>query len=85
MVARAYRQAGSLVVVTDEPATCAWSPLDCGFAVADASGDDEVTVMTGGSRSHSIGFDAGTTYHVKCADVFGNTAGQCQIVVRGGI
>jgi hypothetical protein len=85
IVTRVYQQAGSLVVITDEAATCAWSPLDCSFAVDDANEDSGVTVMTGSGNRHSTNFDAGTTYHVKCVDTFGNRAGQCQIIVRGGI
>jgi len=85
LATRVYDDSGSLVVVTNEEATCGYVTEDpedsgiCGFVI------DDVELMSGsGSLEHSISFDSSETYYVRCKDSFGNEPSECSVIVSGG-
>jgi len=74
-VIRVLRQ-GNLKITTDEDAECAYSNENCEFYYENA------TKMTGLLREHTIGFELGKTYYVKCRDLFNNKPDGCSVIVR---
>jgi len=76
-ITRAYYD-GALRIMTDEPATCAYSLTDtsCSFEVENA------TLMSGETKEHSADWQTDATYYIKCKDVYGREPGNCNIVVR---
>jgi len=80
-VGRVYSQGGSLFVVTNEKAECAYKFNNCGFEVSAG----EQMGRTNEGLNHFTSFDKDKTYYVKCKDEFGNEQAGCDIVVSGGM
>ena len=82
-ITRVYDDGGELVVVTDEPSTCAYSFNSCNFRV------DEESVIGIRSASdgivHSVSFDREKTYYIKCKDLYNNEKSTCDITATGGM
>jgi hypothetical protein len=76
LITRVYSSGSSLNVVTNEPSTCAWSNNACSFDFATG------TLLSGSSYTHTMPYQNGITYRIKCKDTFGNI-GTC-ISVTGG-
>jgi len=94
-VTRIYRESGSLFIVTDEVAECAYTfaPVEgrnaaCDFQVEEANSVGGVVLMRIVSDSegfrHSTSFNDDKTYHIKCEDEFGNEPLGCNVVASSG-
>lgn len=84
VVTRVYDRSGTLIVITNENAECAFLKGDgkkdeCGFAF------EKGTRMEGNEKVHSTLFD-GNVYSITCRDRWKNTPGACNVVVgKGGV
>jgi hypothetical protein len=78
-ITRVYDQFGTLNVVTEENAECAFSYVGCGFSFD----DPETTTMSGSGLTHTSNFGSGLTHYIKCRDEFENV-GIC-LTVAGGL
>lgn len=69
---------GSLKVMTDENALCAYSLKDsrCSFDIENS------TEMIGEGKEHSADWQTDSAYYIKCKDNYGNEPGRCSIIVR---
>ena len=80
LATRAYKESGSLIVITDEKAECYYSTATCDF---DMMGN--VTSMTTAlSTTHRASWIAGQTYYIKCKDTWGNANPWCAIRINAG-
>lgn len=87
-VTRVYNDGGNLVIITSEPAKCAYvnAPVQgktaCGFSF-----DDEINLFTTSGDFHSTSFNSAKKYYIKCKDLFENQlrTDQCNIVVSRGV
>ncbi len=70
IITHIYSSGASLSVITNEPATCAFSTTNCGFDFTAG------TLLSGSSQVHTMPYDNGITYRIKCRDTFGNI-GMC--------
>ena len=75
LVTRAYNLNG-LNVITNEPATCAFSTNSCSFSFVNG------TLMTGNALVHTTPFTNGLTRYVICRDAFSNV-GACTVLGQG--
>ncbi len=75
-ITRIYKAGTNLRVVTNEPSTCAWSKNACSFEFANG------TALTGTTHTHTMPYENGINYKIKCKDSFGNI-GTC-MSVNGG-
>ncbi len=81
---RLYAQSGNLILVTHEPASCAFRTEGlrrddaCAFTFSNA------TVMSGQEYVHSIPFDNAFPYYIKCKDAFEHVPGDCTTIVQRG-
>lgn len=77
VITRAYYD-GSLKIMTNEDAVCAYSFTDskCKFDIENA------TQMSGQGKEHSTGWQTDETYYIKCEDVYGRKPGRCSIIIR---
>ena len=77
VITRVYYD-GSLKIVTDEPATCAYSFTDskCRFDIENA------TFMSGQEEEHSADWQTDSIFYIKCKDIYGREPGRCSITVR---
>jgi len=76
LITRVYNVGTNLQVITNEPSTCAYSTSSCSFDFVNG------TILSGASYSHSMSYDNGLTYRIKCKDTFENM-GTC-LSVSGG-
>ncbi len=76
MITRVYKSGSNLKVVTNEPSSCAWNKNACSFEFANG------TLMTGTSYAHTMPYENGINYKIKCKDSFGNI-GTCMNVYGG--
>jgi len=61
----------NLILTTDEDAECYYNLTNCNFAL---DGEDATSISTMLDTTHTISnFNPKIDYHVKCADVWGNT------------
>ena len=67
------------LIVTDEESIYSYSFNDCSFSF------DDGERMSGDSLRHTVFFDQGKTHYIKCKDEYDNVAGNCNIVVKGGL
>ncbi|MFH1586149.1 MAG: hypothetical protein ABIB79_05260 [archaeon] len=77
IITRAFKDGGSLRLITDEEAKCYYDFSRCSFNTANAS-----SMTTALSKFHSANWQAGKTYHIKCADIWENKNSGCAIIVR---
>jgi len=75
IITRAYYDAG-LTIITNEPATCAYSVIDCNFDIENA------TAMSSTEKEHNADWDTEQTYYIRCQDEYGNQPGKCSIIIR---
>ncbi len=76
IITRVYSSGASLTVITNEASTCAWSTTSCSFDFASG------TLLSGSSQVHTMPYDNGITYRIKCKDAF-NNIGTC-LTASGG-
>lgn len=82
-VARAYYDDPNLKIITNEPSECVYGTTDCIYTFADGL---KMTDSSDG-LSHSIDWNARSTFYIKCKDNYGNqpnanTGSGCSIIVR---
>ena len=82
IVVRAYNEANSLKIETNEPAECVYSTSDgvgCGYTF-----EDGLPFTTSDNINHFIDWDPSTNFYIKCKDSFDNKPlpNQCSITVR---
>ncbi len=75
IITRVY-DGGTLTVITNEPAECAYSNNECSFNFANE------TIMSGMELVHTTSFEFGLEYYIKCQDLYGNL-GSC-LEITGG-
>ena len=76
LITRVYNSGNSLRVVTNEPSTCAYSIDSCSFDFAKG------TLLSGLDHYHTMPYNNGITYRIKCKDSFENI-GTCLSVTGG--
>ncbi|HIG94200.1 MAG: hypothetical protein QT05_C0032G0005 [archaeon GW2011_AR13] len=72
-----YSEDGKIELYTDEKAECFYHPTKCNFDI-----DNATSMTVGFSQEHFANWDPGITYHVKCADVWGNTNPDCAVILN---
>ena len=80
-ITRVYREQENIKLITNEPAQCVYSNLNCNYAFEDGS---EVGSLDG--TNHFVAWETSINYYIKCKDKFGNypvPQDQCSIIVRG--
>lgn len=77
-VTRVYNSGGSLKVVTNEDAVCAYSFDSCKFGFD----DPDVELMSGSEKEHTESWQTEQTYYIKCKDYYENSPSRCSIIVR---
>ncbi len=75
-VVRVYNQGSDLKIITNEEARCYYNLARCNFDINNAT-----SMAIGYSTRHSAAWILGQTYHIKCADYWGNTNPDCAIIV----
>ncbi|MGV8142893.1 MAG: hypothetical protein ACP5NS_04670 [Candidatus Pacearchaeota archaeon] len=76
LITRIYSSGSALTVITNEDSTCAWSTESCSFDFATG------TLLSGSSHVHTMPYENGINYRIKCKDTFGNI-GTC-LTASGG-
>ena len=76
LITRIFSSGSTLNVITNEAATCAYATSSCSFDFANA------TLLSGLANSHTMPYNNGRTYRIKCQDTFANM-GNC-LSVSGG-
>lgn len=79
-IVRAYNQNNRLKLITNEDAKCFYGNdrvKGCGFDINNASSMSSLF-----STTHSVDWDSGKTYYVRCTDLFDNTNPSCAITVN---
>ena len=74
-VIRAYN-AGVLKIITDEDSECVFLDKNCNYIFENA------TKMSGILREHEADWQEGSTYFIKCKDLWDNKPGGCSIIVK---
>ena len=77
-VTRVYNSGGSLKVMTNEDAVCAYSFNNCKFGFD----DEDVELMSGSEKEHTESWQTEQTYYIKCKDYYENSPSRCSIIVR---
>lgn len=81
-VARVYNEGGSLMVVTNEPADCAYvndQKTGCSFSFL----NETITFMDGAdSEYHTTAWNTNATYYIRCKDIWENQQSGCSIIVK---
>jgi len=77
IVTRAYREGGSLTVLTDKEAECYYDLYTCNFDIINGT-----SMTTKLSTTHSAPWNTENTYYVKCKDKWENTNPYCAIKVK---
>jgi len=80
VIIRAYREASTLTIATDEDSSCVYSIKNCNYEF------DTGTAMTGEFvKEHSADWRTDVTYYIKCKDSFGNApaSASCSLVAHG--
>ena len=69
-----------IILITDEPAQCAYSTEDCFYTFAD---ETITNITTFNTNQHLITWDPGIDIHVKCKDKYNQyPINDCSIVIR---
>ncbi len=76
LITRIYSTGASFNIITNEPSTCAWSNNACSFDFASG------TLLSGSNLLHSMPYEYGVNYRIKCRDSFGNV-GTCMSATGG--
>jgi len=76
LITRVYNSGSSLKVITNEDSTCAYSTSSCSFDFLNG------TIITGAGQVHTMSYNNGLTYKIKCQDIFENV-GTCLSVTGG--
>ena len=76
LITRVYNSGSSLKVITNEDSTCAYSTSSCSFDFLNG------TIITGAGQAHTMSYNNGLTYKIKCQDSFENV-GTCLSVTGG--
>jgi hypothetical protein len=79
IVVRAYNEAGSLKIVTNEDAECVYDKTSCSYNFEDGL---DMTSIDG--INHFTEWDTNSNFYIKCRDAFGNEPAPdaCSIVIR---
>ncbi|OGI11589.1 hypothetical protein A3K64_01730 [Candidatus Micrarchaeota archaeon RBG_16_36_9] len=79
IVVRAYNEAGSLKIVTDESAECVYDKTSCSYNF-----DDGLKMTTTNNIDHFTEWDTNNNFYIKCKDSFGNQPAPdaCSITIR---
>ncbi len=75
-ITRLYNSGNSLVVVTNEASICEYSLDSCSFEF------ETGTALAGASKVHTMPYQSGNVYKIKCKDTFGNV-GACMTASQG--
>jgi len=79
IVVRAYNEANSLKIETNEEAECVYDTTSCSYNF-----DDGLKFTTSDNINHFIDWNPNTNLYIKCKDGFGNQPlpNQCSITIR---
>ena len=81
-ITRVYHEQGKLKLITNEPAQCVFSNLNCNYLFEDGA---EISKDVEGLE-HLVDWNTEINYYIKCKDKYGNyplLQNQCSIIVRG--
>lgn len=76
IITRLYNSGNSLTVVTNEASICEYSLDSCSFEF------ETGTALSGASKVHTMPYQNGNVYKIKCRDMFENV-GTCMTVSQG--
>lgn len=79
IIGKVYYESGSLKLYTNEEASCYSSTnrlWNCIYDFANA------TIMSGFEKEHTIDWENGENYYIRCQDYFGNENNGCGVIVR---
>lgn len=76
LITRVYNSGNSLTVITNEASVCEYSLDFCNFEF------EEGTALSGASKVHTMPYQNGNVYKIKCRDSFENV-GSCLTVSQG--
>jgi len=82
-VARTYKEAGQLRILTNEKSICSYSNKNCNFEI-----DEGLQMASVDNWAHATDWITNKNYYIRCEDEFGNQPGLsegpegCSIVVR---
>ncbi len=76
LITRVYNSGNSLTVITNEASVCEYSLDSCNFEF------EEGTALSGASKVHTMPYQNGNVYKIKCKDSFENV-GSCLTVSQG--
>lgn len=82
-VTRIYRDGGSIKLITDEEANCAYSTTNCDYSFEDGL---PMNWENGNKMKHLTTWDDKVTYYIKCQDMRGKgptSPNACQVIVQG--
>ena len=81
MIVRAFKDSGYLRLITNEPAQCAYSVVDCNFAFTD---EGIINITAFNTNEHLLVWNTDNNFYVRCKDKYDNPpdVGTCSIVVR---
>jgi hypothetical protein len=79
IVVRVYNENNELKVITNEEAECVYGTKDCSYEFKDG-----IKLTTTNSKEHSVDWNTGNNFYVKCKDKFGNEPApdECSIIAR---
>ena len=79
VVVRAFRDGGSLKLITDENAKCAYSTEQSYCSSGTVENGTQITLAF--SKQHSTSWIGGQTYYIRCKDVYNNENAGCATTV----
>ncbi len=76
LITRLYNSGNSLTVITNEASVCEYSLDSCAFEF------ESGIALSGAGKAHTMPYQNGNVYKIKCRDSFGNV-GSCMTVSQG--
>ena len=79
VVIRAYKEENSLKILTNEKAECVYDIKNCNYVFSDG-----LKMSSTDKKKHSVIWNTGSTYYIKCKDEYGNEPypGECSIIIK---
>ena len=71
-IVRLYKEGGSLKIITNEDAKCYYDSSSCSFNL-----EEGISMTTAFSNVHVTDWNPGSTYYIKCKDIFDNVNSDC--------
>jgi hypothetical protein len=85
IVTRAFKQSGYLRLITNEPAKCVYSTIDCSYGFLT---EGITNISTTFQKEHNIIWDPDKNFYIKCKDKYNNVPenpGDCTITIKPSV